>query len=246
MDNEFNDQSNTPSELRLNCQRITQTLIEKYEWSLLSAEELTALVLSIAQTNMSPVELEQLVKHYYTVAMYGACRQTENLAHRERGYQELFRFLFRVAYHRWPDLAEDVTQRALVLIYEQIERCQSPGTFLAFALNKLRHAHQQELRGRGREMPQEDMVGDEANSDQSEILLHLEEEEQLKVLLAAIQQLPDERQRTVVFLKFFKGLRDEIISAQLNSTASHVRVLRHRALARLRNDPILQNYIRQP
>jgi RNA polymerase sigma factor (sigma-70 family) len=240
---EFNHPKGQP-ELHLICHDIVKTLTEKNQWGLLSPEELEAAVLASTPAEASPSELKRLAKHHYTIALYEACRQTQNPSRREQGYQELFRFLFRVAHYRWPNLAEDITQRALVLVYEQFERCQNPGTFLAFALNKLRHAGQQELRARGRELLQEEMSVEGVEShDQTNTGASLEDEEQLRVLVEAIGQLPDKRQQSVLLLKFFRGLSDETIGTQLSSTANHIRVLRHRALIQLRRNDALQNYM---
>src|SRR5262245_25752235 len=103
------DNPNSQPERRLICHDIVKTLTEKYQWGLLSAEELGVLVLATAPAAASTAELERLAKHHYTIVLYEACRQTQNPSRCEQGYQELFRFLFRVAYHRWPDLAEDIT-----------------------------------------------------------------------------------------------------------------------------------------
>jgi len=225
------------------CRRTVRTLVEKYDWALLREDDLVELVLGSVQSTVAPAEIERLVRHQYTIVLYEACRQVEDLDRCERGYQELFRFLFRAAYNRWPELAEDATQRALVLVYEQIDRCRSPGTFLAFALNKLRHAFQQEQRARGREIPWDEKGRDSQERSSVAPSSELDQRERLQVVLDAIRRLNDERQRQAILLKFFGGLSDEAIGARLEITTGYVRVLRHRGIAQLREDEWLREYV---
>jgi RNA polymerase sigma factor (sigma-70 family) len=224
------------------CRRIVRALIEKYDWALLREDDLVGLVLGSVQPGISAAEVDRLARHHYTMVLYEACGQAENLDRREQAYRELFRFLFRAAHNRYPDLAEDVTQRAIVLVYEQIDRCRSPGTFLAFALNKLRHAFQQEQRARGREIPWDETGRGNRESRQAGPSSELDQRERLRVVLDAIGRLPDERQRQTILLKFLGGLSDEAIGARLEITAGHVRVLRHRGISRLREDERLREY----
>jgi len=228
--------------LRQACQRAVRELIERHDWALLREDDLVELVLSSAQPGAPPTDLERRAIHYYTTVLYRACQQDGDLDRRERAYYELFRYLFRAAYNRWPELAEDVTQRALVLVYEQIDRCRHPGAFLAFALYKLHHAFQQERRARGTDWPLEEIGQGAVEASSVTLYSYLIQQEQLHMLLVAIGQLPDERQRKVILRKYFAGLSDEEISARLGIAVGNVRVLRHRGLARLREDEELRSY----
>ena len=163
---------------------------------------------------------------------------------REVAFGDLYRFLYRAAYNRWPELAEDATQRALVLVYEQIDRCREPGTFLAFALNKLRHAFQQEQRARkssDASIDEEDLDLVLTDGEPDALEQRLLSEESTTALLQAVERLADPRQRSVVLWKFFGGLSDEEIGRQLGIQPGHVRVLRHRGLDRLRADAVLKH-----
>jgi RNA polymerase sigma factor (sigma-70 family) len=232
----------------LDCQRIVQALIKKYDWALLQEEALVELVLSSIESEVSPAEVKRLTKHRYTMALYEACRQTEDLDRRERGYHELFRFLFRAAYNKWPELAEDAMQRALLLVYKQIDRCQNPGTFLAFALYKLRQAFKDEQRARGikREMsrPSPEIHQVIAERDWPARQWCLDQQELLQVLLDAIKRLPNDLEQKAILLKFFGGLSDAEIGERLGITVDYVRVLRHRGIARLRKDKRLRGYFK--
>ena len=133
----------TKSNFRQACRNIVQGLAERYEWALLQQNDLVDLVLGSIPSNALPTQIEKLAKHHYTIALYQACRQSKNPERRERAYYELHRYLYRAAFNRRPELAEDAAQQALILVFEQIDRCREPGAFLAFALYKLLHAFQQ-------------------------------------------------------------------------------------------------------
>jgi len=232
----------TDTALCLDSRHIVRDLIRKYGWALLSEDELVELVLGPAEAGIPPTEVKRLAKHHYAIAMYEACRQAEDQGRREQGYGELSRYLFRAAYNRWPELAEDATQRALLLVYEQIECCRSPGTFLAFALNKLRHAFKQEWRARGKEESWPEPGPGSAEGDGAEAWARLDDQERCQMLLEAVQRLPNDLMRKVVLLKYFGGLSDAEIGERLGITANYVRVLRYRGIRRLQEDERLTEY----
>jgi RNA polymerase sigma-70 factor (ECF subfamily) len=229
------------------CRRIVQALIEENGWALLSERELAQRVLR-AHPHPAPaaeLEMRRLVQHQYTIALYEACRQVQNAARRECAYRELHRLLYRVAARRWPELAEDSAQRALVLVYEQIDRCRDPGAFTAFALYKLRHAIHQERRARGQEIAVDEGLLAQLYADTVTPAAQVDRRECCQVLLAAIQRLPDKRERAAIAYRFLGGLSDAEIGKALGITAVHVRVLRHRGLRRLRDDEQLSAYVEQ-
>ncbi len=66
-----------------------------------------------------------------------ACSGNEGYERQNRAYDELFRYLHDSARYRYPDMGEEVSQRALTNIFTAFERCRQPGAFLAFALQHL-------------------------------------------------------------------------------------------------------------
>jgi RNA polymerase sigma factor (sigma-70 family) len=234
------DLSYAPS--RLVCQQVVHALITRHGWTLLPADELVELVLQSTQAQYVSDSLERLVTCHYAIALHAACRLTEDLAQCERGYTDLFRYLHGVARRKWPDIAEDVAQRALALIHEQIDRCREPAAFLTFALFKLRHAAQLEQHAHGNEPHPTAGNSSLAEAVQEESETQVLAHERLHVLLDAIRRLPDERKRQVLVLRFFGALSDEEISVRLGIKVNHVRKLRFDALKQLRKDRLLKEY----
>jgi RNA polymerase sigma factor (sigma-70 family) len=223
------------------CQRVVHLLTAKYRWTLLSEEKLTALVIDAVQRGHILDNLEPLVTHLYTLALYSACRKKDDLELHERGYTDLFRYLYRAACQRWPDLAEDVTQRALLLVYQQIQRCTNPAAFRSFALFKLLQAAKELRRSAGIDQSLE-IISPAALAESDDTLTAaLVRQEGTGTLLDALKRLQD-AQRHTISLKFFSGLSDDEIAEQLAITAGHVRVLRFRGLEQLRQDPHLREY----
>ncbi len=239
MNNDSNYRSD--SDLHLLCRRIVRDLIKKYNWTLLSENELVKLVLTSIESKTSSNELKRLAKHHYNIALYEACRQVVDRDRCEQGYRELHRYLFRMAYNRWPDLAEPVTQRAVTIIYDKISDCQRPATFSGFAYFKLLQAFKDHIRGRSKDLPLEwlDQISTE---EHSMLQTRFEAEECIRILIEAIKHLLDERQQKVIVSRFFEGLSDKEIAIHLKTTSGNVRVIRNRALKQLRRDKQLREH----
>ena len=221
--------------LQLACRRAVRTLIERHDWVLPREDDLVQWVLDSIGAGEPPNNLERVV---YSVALYEACRQTADPGRRERAFLELHRSLFRTAYRRWPELAEDATQRALILVFEQMDRCQGPVTFLGFAFFKLLQGFTAEWRAIKRNPPPPPPPPPIPPLSQP----GLEQQEALHILIEAIRRLPDRREQQTILFKFLEGLSDEAIGARLQLTVGHVRTLRHRGITRLRSDKWLADY----
>lgn len=224
------------------CQHVVRALIEKYDWALLGEDELVALVMGSTLPEASAAELEKLARQHYQIVLHQACQQAEDPDRREQGYRELFRYLYRAAYNRWPELAEEVAQQALVLVYEQIDRCRHPGAFLTFAFYKLLEAFKREKRLINQVPSLEEIGQGNAKRLSTAFQSRLDREERLQALVGAIRDLPDRRQQQAILLKFFGGLSDEVIGERLGVTLNNVRVLRHRGIQQLREDEGLTDY----
>lgn len=220
--------SNYDVTLLQRCRRIARELIGRYGWKLLAEDNLMEALLKRVQKEIPQAELRQLAFNEYSQALYQACRQSEDTAQREQGYRELFDYLLGSAYNRWPELAEDVTQRALILVYEQIERCQEPGAFLAFAMFKLLQAAKEEQRDKDKNP----IAPDRTDGGTALLESHIELETCLQAIMEAIERL-NKRQQKVIRWKYIDELSDKEIADRLQLTSNHVCVLRHRAIRKL-------------
>jgi RNA polymerase sigma factor (sigma-70 family) len=220
-----------------------RALIAKHAWSLLSEDQLVELMLRATPAEGTARSLEKQALQQYTIALYEACSQSEHPDLRERAYTDLSHYLYNAAKRRWPDFAEDATQRALEIIYQQIGSCRSPVTFLSFALFKLMDAAKRERPASSTE-PLDEPVLPEVSAAQTGTLTHMLEKERLHLLVEAINRLPDQRKRQVILLRFFGGFSDEEISERLGIKLGHIRVLRSYGLKALRNDQQIREYFR--
>jgi RNA polymerase sigma factor (sigma-70 family) len=238
----------TTDQLRQSYQRVAQNLITRYGWGLLDADELAERVLSSVAIEIIPAQLEEQTRRCYTAVLFEACRQDEDDQRQYLAYTEVHRFLFRAAYSRWKDLSqdtiEDIAQQALVLVYQQIDRCSSPQTFLAFASWKLRQAAKTVFRAKSAWVFLEEDVFTNMpdTTNPADLQQQSEQAERIQALLDAINRLPDERSKKVILLKFL-GYSDTDIGEQLGITANHVRVLRNHAKKLLKQDAILRRQV---
>lgn len=217
------------------CHQTIRTLMTQFQWTLATEEELATPVLLRMPEVSSATALKQLIVHIYAEMLYNACRQTSDTQRRERGYTDLFRFLYRFAYKRSPERAEDLVNQTLLSVYEHIEECREPGAFLSFAWWKLR-AVMKKIR------PQDEMLlplfeeHDQAptipedEGPEAQVL----RTEHLQWMFDVIYQTLKQREQDVIILTYFGGYNDRDISERLSLSLANVRVIRHRALEKLR------------
>ena len=216
-------------DLASRCQAAVSRLVDDLDWRLLSSQEFVArTVKTVTETpTMTPI---QAALNVYSHELYDACQDARR---QERAYGELHDYLYRKACYRRPDLARDATQEAIRLVFEQIETCRNPGTFLRFAEFKLLHACQivDAPFGQGEEcLP----VSPRPSPENSMV-----SKEKALALLSCIRQVWETHPRArnqlrAVLWKYFDELSDEEIGTELNKTPSQVYVLRSRGIKKLR------------
>ena len=224
-----------------------QQLMRTYSWGLLNEAALCQQVWQAASTHATGGAWEVQITGVYATLLHTSCAQTVDPRQRAQAYTELHRYLYYNACQRYPHLSpEDLAQGALQLVYQQLDRCHTPGAFFTFALFKLlqvaKEAQRHDQRQRT-EAPLADILAEALVSSAASPLALTEQEERAHLLHEALARLPDPRQRQVIQLKFFDELNDEEIGQQLALTANHVRVLRNRGLQHLRKQPALRAYI---
>jgi DNA-directed RNA polymerase specialized sigma24 family protein len=220
------------------------------QWQLLEREEFARSVFARLESGMA-ADPQRAALQVYTEALYAACSGAEGRQRQERGYIELFHYLYQRAGQRYPEVCADATQRAVAMIHSNFERCRRPEAFLAFALQKLRDARRVELRlvsvgdcsldelvG-----PAGETLGDHIpaahTSDPADHALRHELRQRLaQCAREFLQRHPRAAlQLAVLCLKYIDGLDDVAISRRLGKPLNSIYVLRSRGLAKLRNDP---------
>lgn len=146
------------------CQEVVSKLINRYQWSLLSLEELTrqlhqrvtkSVPYPTGENNPhvehSQQYLSEQAVNLYCETWYHACcgEGTE----RENAFAELARHLYDQALYKYkdPSLAQELAQTTIVNIFQKLDTCRKPGAFLAFVHLKLRQAATDHFRKRDRE-----------------------------------------------------------------------------------------------
>jgi RNA polymerase sigma-70 factor, ECF subfamily len=131
-----------------------------------------------------------------------------------------------------PDTAEDLVQRVLTITIVKLREgaVREPDRIASFVLGVARMQSHEIRRCRRREEP----LGPDAVDQMVSEVTEEPETLALSRLARGLELLP-ERERSVLLLTYFDGQSAEAIADRLGLTAGHVRVLRHRAIDRLRS-----------
>jgi RNA polymerase sigma factor (sigma-70 family) len=206
------------------------------------------------------VAIERATIRHYCIVLHAACSEPGSPRQR-RAFEELWQYLYPIGLYKTHDtnLAQDLTQQALIKVWRNLSRCRAPGSFLNYATLVLLNETREYYRGKGR---RREMFG-EANRSEREITErdmrrsddaegHLESntlgkaprdegldlaitEETQRELSALIRECVRNAQQQRVLIELFfndKGYRE--IAEKLGITVGNVHVLRHRALSALR------------
>jgi len=242
----FETEGNQAAMLRA-CQEVVGQLSVERDWHLLGPNEWVERTLAQARAG-SIVDPRRVAVHIYSQALYAACSGTQGDQRRDRGYEELFRYLFDVARKRYPLIYEDVAQQALELVYERFAKCRHPGTFLAFALQQIlaafrsvrqpHNAHYQTVepadqlrKGVAEAYDQQPDLAAPVIADELRERFERLSEAFLRKHPRAKQQLEALR------LKYIEELDDATIGHRLNKSPGSIYVLRSRAIEKLRAEP---------
>jgi RNA polymerase sigma factor (sigma-70 family) len=227
------------------CAQAVDGLLARHRWQLLDRTELGRRALDLLR-NGAAGDAQRAATHVYSLALYSACSGAEGFERQNRAYAELSRYLYDIAYQRYPDTYEEATQRTLARIYISFERCRQPGAFLAFAIQQLLDT----ARSLRREEPPIQSLGasggagevelaDDRQTDPSNAVIAGELRARFEQLAAEFLRMHPRaaRQFDALRLKFIDGLDDQTIADQLGNSVQNVYVLRARAIEKLRAEP---------
>jgi RNA polymerase sigma-70 factor (ECF subfamily) len=139
--------------------------------------------------------------------------------------------LYGLHHLRDPHAAHDLMQQVLLVTLERLRagKLQEPERIASFVLGMCRMAVLEIRRGTWRREKLLEIYGDTAEAVEAPDPLALDADK-----LATCLEALGERERTVVVLTFFAEKPGDEVAKELGLSAGNVRVVRHRALARLR------------
>jgi RNA polymerase sigma factor (sigma-70 family) len=229
--------------LRQECEAETNRLQAWRGWRLLDRAVWAGRAAELAAG--AQVAPRRAVFHVYVRALHAACSGAEGAARQNRGYAELFQYLYDSARRRYPTIAEDAAQRAVERTFTDFGRCRAPGAFLAFAAQQLllaARALRQQERPYARQIDSYDLIAAQPDQRQADLAASIITAE----LGSRFEHLTGEflakhprsaRQLDALRLKYIDGLDDAAIGRRLGTTVSNIYVLRSRAIEKLREEP---------
>lgn len=232
------------------CSDAVDRLIARHGWQLLDREEFVRRADAHLCAGVA-ADPRRAAIYTYSHALHAACSGDEGAQRQNLGYTELFHYLYDSARHRYPDVCDDATQRALETVFTAFTRCRQPGAFLAFALQYLMDAakalrRQQEHCLQSLAMPVgagddtlEDVLPDRPEADPAAQVVAEEQCQSVADAAAAfLRSHPRARQQVAaLWLKHVEGLDEATISRRLGKPVKSMYVLRSRAIEKLRDDP---------
>jgi DNA-directed RNA polymerase specialized sigma24 family protein len=230
------------------CLAVVDRLVATRGWQLLGREVWARQAADLVQAGAAadPNRAAVLV---YSQALYNACSGSEGRQRQNHGYGELFRYLFDGARWRYPEIAEDVTQRASERVFALFARCRTPGTFLAFAFQQLLDSarvvrRQSELDGIARaaapavEPGDLDSMPDRAPDMAAQVIAAELRARFDHLSIEFLRKHPRAGQQIAALrLKYIDGLDEATISRLLGKSTGSIYTLRARAVEKLRAEP---------
>ena len=230
------------------CLAVVDRLATIWGWQLLGREAWARQAADLVQAGAAadPTRAAMLV---YSQALHTACSGSEGHQRQNQGYGELFRYLYYGARRRYPEIAEDITQRASERVFALFAHSRIPGAFLAFAFQQLLDSarvvrRQSELEGIARvsAVATESGTLDNLPDRQPDMATQMITAE----LRARFEHLSIEflrkhpragQQIAALRLKYIDGLDEAAISRRLGKSIGSVYTLRARAVEKLRAEP---------
>ncbi|UCG23411.1 MAG: sigma-70 family RNA polymerase sigma factor [Chloroflexota bacterium] len=188
--------------------------------------------------------------------LYAACISDEQNT-MEDAYSQLWVYLYQVALQvvrdqpNSPDLAQDCAQKGLIRIYERIDECKTPVTFLGWSRTIVRHIALDSLRRRKRLRPLDDDRHPGSRQQWIQDGPSLERQVLEQMTWREVRELVDhapisDRSRRTIIGRYFDNQPDETLAkaeSQLEGRKvlpSQLQVTRSKNLSKMRNWPLLR------
>jgi RNA polymerase sigma factor (sigma-70 family) len=244
------------------CRQISERLLEKRGWQLVEAKDaFIAEVLQKAQAwrISSRLPLDQVVEraaiNSYCEVWYEACKPTDADRQR-RALIELHDYIYKIALHLTEGdkfRAEEITQDALLAVYESLAEVRNPGSFMGYVRQVTRHRMLQLKRQEAKQMTDdfEDeeiketaSLTSEAQAPSPDDQPQSEQRQKLEALITHC--LRSVLQQQVIMGVFLDNLSMKDLADQLGKTLGHIRKLKHEALEKLKKCGELLEKLQKP
>lgn len=217
-------------------------MVARYDWTAVTTAELVGGVLEARRTADRGTTDEALVHRCYRLRLYAACRSTIDPAARQRGFRDLHRYLYRVAWNMCAgmgdDAVNDIVQAALESVFLQIDALEHPEAFLKFAFNWLRATRTDYFRNERKQHRIRQAIGHERTGSGLDRMRDADVRVCFDLLMAKAAGL-EPKKRMLLWFKYL-GRPDKEIAAELGTTENNVRQRWFQLRGQLRKDPELR------
>lgn len=217
-------------------------MVARYDWTAVTTAELVGCVLEARRTADRGTTDEALVHRCYRLRLYAACRSTIDPAAQSRGFRDLHRYLYRVAWNVCAGMGrnavEYIAQAAVESVFLQIDALEHPEAFLKFAFDWLRAARKDYLRKEQKQHRIRQAIGHERTGSGLDRIRDADVRVCFGRLLEMARSL-NPRQHRLLWLKYLE-VTDKEIAAELGITENNVKQRWFQLRRQLREDPELR------
>ncbi len=252
-------------DLRELCERLVPLILARRGYELVEeVVAFTAAVLAEVQTrlvnNRRALEkiVEDAVVNRYGYIWHAACGK-DGTREQRRAFEELHHYLYPIALHcakHEEALAEESTQEALLIIWQQLDRVRDAGAFARFASVIVYHEVSRRLKRKSPEIGLDesptstrtnedeiDRMALKQSFDPPESAPEMTAELRAKLEAAIKACLSSEQQAAVIIGLFFDDKGFKAIADERGTTVENISVLKSRALKRLKDCAIFMNVL---
>jgi DNA-directed RNA polymerase specialized sigma24 family protein len=235
------------------CRSVVRQVLDRHQWTLAPYEVLVQEVLSCIEAGVVAKPWPATI-NIYCQYLYRACTGAEGADRQERGFLELYRYLYELSFREVQDMPTDLREEAvnetLFRIWQKLDHYRKPSAFLSNAayelLNVIRPWWSRQRMAASLDTIAEQPISD-SESDITARLIDQEMQETVKRCFDdTLRRNPRARQQLeAVWLKFILQLDDTTISRYIGKPIATIHVLRSRGLQHLRRDPSWQQIARE-
>lgn len=239
---------------RAECAAVVRNLLRGYDWRLCTEAQLVEDLLNQPGVHQASTELLRhlAIKRYSALALHPACLGSMEPAARQRGFEELWTHLHRVAGQARLPITPDDVQEAVLELFHKAGDCRKPDQFLNFALQKLRDIARRPYRRAIQEQSLDEVLEQDPHGElaaEANLAGSTPDNTEETVVLAALRRQLHERFQTLrqtqpraarqleaAWLRYMQRLTIEECAEKLETSVANASVLVTRGLRHFRQD----------